>query len=116
MSGRRFSSSPPAVQLAAGEHEGNGAAIAIGQGMDFGRAAAPRAPDDLILLLPFTAQSRAMRLHGGQVDQNLLGRTTGTGKRVKDIRPPLSRHTDCRASCAARSPAAHRPSARLRFH
>ncbi len=38
--------------LAARQQEGDRAALAIGQGMDLGRAATPRAPDRLTLLPP----------------------------------------------------------------
>ncbi len=43
--------------LAARQQEGDRAALAIGQGMDLGRAAAARAPDRLVLLPPLPPEA-----------------------------------------------------------
>ena len=43
--------------LAAGEHEGDGPAVAIGQRVDLGRAPAAGAPDGLVALPPFPPEA-----------------------------------------------------------
>lgn len=44
--------------LPAGEQEGDGAAVPVDQGVDFGRAAAARATDRLLLLSPFPPEAQ----------------------------------------------------------
>lgn len=73
--------------LAAGEHEGDGAAMPVGQGVDFGRAAAARPTDGLIFAPPFTTKAERCAFHCGRGDQPLLGRTSGTGERAREIAP-----------------------------
>jgi hypothetical protein len=44
--------------LAAGEQEGDGATVLVGQGVDFGGAAAARAADRLVPLPPFPPEAQ----------------------------------------------------------
>jgi len=73
--------------LATREHDGERSALGIGQRMDFRRAPSTGEADGLIFLPLLSARSRAMRLHGGGVDENLGGRTAGLGKRLEQIGP-----------------------------
>ena len=48
--------------LTAGDHQGNGATLAVSQGMDLGGASAARAPDRLITLPPLPPEAQRCAL------------------------------------------------------
>lgn len=78
--------------LPTGQQEGERTAKAVGEGVDLGRASAPRATDGLALLPPLAPCGAAVGLHGGGVDQHLRGRPTGLSEGLEQPNPdPLGR-------------------------
>lgn len=73
--------------LATGQKKGDRPAVAIGQGMDLGRAPTARAANRLVLLPPFAARCRAVGLYGGTVDRHLCRRPAGIRKGIKERAP-----------------------------
>ena len=69
--------------LTTGPQASEGPAFRVGQSVDFRRVTAARSADGLIVLpLFYSAGGQAVRIDGGTVDQDMLGRTAGAGERL----------------------------------
>ena len=73
--------------LAAGQQEGDGAAVAIGQGVDLGRAPAARAADGLLALPPFPPEAERCAFTAEESMSTCAGGPPARAKRMEEIDP-----------------------------